>query len=70
MLYVRSLCCPTDADVDVVLSSITKMLFFFQAKGRIVVAPGNAFFLPSSVTGPVDLKPLLPSLLPWDALRE
>lgn len=50
-LHVRFLCYPTNACADVVLSNITNMLFFFQAKGRIVVVPGNGVL--SSVTGPV-----------------
>lgn len=34
---------PHKACVDVELNNIINMLFFFQAKGRIVVVPGNVF---------------------------
>lgn len=43
VLHVRFFCCLTNARVDVVLNNIINMLFFFQAKGRIVVVPGNVF---------------------------
>jgi len=50
VLHVKVLCCPTNARADVVLSNVTNTVFFFQAKGRIVVVPGNVFL--SVVSGP------------------
>lgn len=45
-LHARLYCHPTATCADVALSNVTNVLFFFQAKGRIVVVPGNIYFFP------------------------
>lgn len=66
VLHVRFLCCPPNARADVVLSSISNTLLFFQAKGRIVVVPGNVLFVVSNNRSCGPQPP--PSLLPWRAM--
>lgn len=48
VLHIWFFCCPPSARAGVVLSGITNTLLFFQAKGRIVVVPGNILFVVSN----------------------